>query len=62
MASGDESSTLGVLPASAGLPVLQPSGGRFPLLYQLIRASCAPALRPLFGLVVMGLERLPQTG
>jgi 1-acyl-sn-glycerol-3-phosphate acyltransferase len=62
MWSGDESSTLGVLPASTGLPVLQPRRDHFPLLYQLIRAGCAPVLRRLFGLDVTGLERLPQTG
>jgi len=33
---------------------------RFPSLYQLLRASCAPALRRLFGLDVSGLERLPE--
>src|SRR5262249_58671431 len=36
--------------------------GRFPLLYQMARATCAPALRRLFGLEVSGLEALPATG
>src|SRR6266849_6258586 len=44
MAPVDDSRTLGVLPAP----------------YQLLRASCAPALRRLFGLDVSGLERLPE--
>jgi 1-acyl-sn-glycerol-3-phosphate acyltransferase len=36
--------------------------GRFPFLYQLVRSTCAPALRRLFGLEVSGLEGLPDKG
>ena len=34
--------------------------GRFPPLYQLVRSTCALALRRLFGLDVSGLEGLPD--
>jgi 1-acyl-sn-glycerol-3-phosphate acyltransferase len=70
MAPEDDSRTLGVLPAPSPLPDFRvrdgrvsqghPRPGRFPPLYQLLRASCAPALRRLFGLAVSGLERLPE--
>jgi 1-acyl-sn-glycerol-3-phosphate acyltransferase len=70
MAPEDDSRTLGVLPAPSPLPDFRvrdgrvsqghPRLGRFPPLYQLLRASCAPALRRLFGLDVSGLERLPE--
>ena len=62
MAPGDESSTLGVLPAVAGLPAARPRAPRFPLLYQFLRGGCAPMLRSIFGLEVSGLERLPADG
>jgi len=61
MAPGDESSTLEIMPA-AGLRAARPRAPRFPLLYQLIRGSCAPLLRSLFGLEVSGLDRLPAEG
>ena len=70
MAPEDDSRTLGVLPAPSPLPDFRvrdgrvpqghPRPGRFPPLYQLLRASCAPALRRLFGLDVSGLDRLPE--
>jgi 1-acyl-sn-glycerol-3-phosphate acyltransferase len=62
MAPGDESSTLGILPAAAGLPAAQPGAPRFPALYQFLRGGCAPMLRSMFGLEVRGLERLPAEG
>ena len=62
MAPGDESSTLGILPAAAGVPAARPRAPRFPLLYQFLRGGCAPMLHSIFGLEVSGLERLPADG
>ena len=62
MAPGDESSTLGILPAAAGVSAARPRAPRFPLLYQFLRGGCAPMLRSIFGLEVSGLERLPADG
>ena len=62
MAPGDESSTLGILPAVGALPAARPRSPRFPLLYQFLRGGCAPMLRSIFDLEVTGLERLPADG
>ena len=62
MGPGDESSTLGILPAVSGAPASRPRARRFPLLYQVLRVGCAPMLRGIFGLEVSGLERLPAEG
>ena len=78
MAPGEESSSLplpaglsrpvgtGSARAAAGLrklPRAHSAGTeRFPLLYQLLRACCAPVLRRAFDLSVSGLEHLPATG
>ena len=62
MAPGDESSTLGVLPAVAAVTAARPRARRFPLLYQVLRSGCAPMLRSVFDLEVSGLERLPADG
>jgi 1-acyl-sn-glycerol-3-phosphate acyltransferase len=62
MASGDDSSTLSVLPPAAAATLRRRAPEGFPLLYHVFRATSGLLLRGLFDLRVHGIEHLPESG
>ncbi len=62
MAPRDESGALSIAAPRAAAAPRPADGERFPLLYHLLRLGCTPLLRSLFGLRVIGVERLPVSG
>ena len=53
---------VGALPESVPHPASREAAERFPPLYRLIRAGCAPLFHWLFDLRVTGVEHLPLAG
>lgn len=62
MTPAEDGSAVSILPRPAALPAPRRDGERFPLLYRLARAGCAPLLRAWFDLAVEGAEHLPTSG